>query len=462
MQIASLPQALPSPCQDKKPSLPKKLKPQPAAKVKRGSVEILIFQVLKRVGESKYTQFEFTYYPHAGADRERVRRADLEDAKREAEVVATKLSNGEGEVLKLTTSDRAVYLQSLDSLRALPAPKPLNLFVAEAVAATLRLPENMTIGEAVELARRRSPAGFAQRTVRQVVDELVAAKDGRSTGDIKDLQGRGGRFADNFQMPIAQVTGSMIEDYLDELDLEPRTLKNHFGVITRIFRFAVRRKYLPKDSLDELEIIELPDAPDGEIAIYSPSEMAEILSSARPEIVPWICTAGFSGIRSAEIQRLDWSNVNFVERHIEVPAKKAKTKSRRLAPLPENSTQWLQPYRKPQGRLAVFDNMAKQILKLVGEINARRQQIAAKEGTAFKEFKWRRNGLRHSFVSYRIAEIKDAAQVAIEAGNSPDIIFRNYRKVVSEAEAAKWFAIAPLLQENVLMLSPSASIPGSH
>jgi len=57
---------------------------------------------------------------------------------------------------------------------------------------------------------------------------------------------------------------------------------------------------------------------------------------------------------------------------------------------------------------------------------------------------WRRNALRHSFCSYRLAQIKNAAEVALEAGNSPKIIFQHYRELVAPQEAAKWFSIVPI------------------
>ena len=34
-----------------------------------------------------------------------------------------------------------------------------------------------------------------------------------------------------------------------------------------------------------------------------------------------------------------------------------------------------------------------------------------------------------------------AAQVALEAGNSPQMIFRHYRELVRPADAEKWFAV---------------------
>jgi hypothetical protein len=35
---------------------------------------------------------------------------------------------------------------------------------------------------------------------------------------------------------------------------------------------------------------------------------------------------------------------------------------------------------------------------------------------------WKRNGLRHSFISYRIAPVKNENTVSLEAGNSPQMI----------------------------------------
>ena len=56
---------------------------------------------------------------------------------------------------------------------------------------------------------------------------------------------------------------------------------------------------------------------------------------------------------------------------------------------------------------------------------------------------WKHNALRHSFCSYRLADVKSAAQVALEAGNSPQMIFQHYRELVTEKGAKAWFGITP-------------------
>ena len=51
--------------------------------------------------------------------------------------------------------------------------------------------------------------------------------------------------------------------------------------------------------------------------------------------------------------------------------------------------------------------------------------------------------MRHPFIYYRIAVVKSADQVVLEAGNSPSIIFKNYRELATDDEAAAWFNILP-------------------
>ena len=60
---------------------------------------------------------------------------------------------------------------------------------------------------------------------------------------------------------------------------------------------------------------------------------------------------------------------------------------------------------------------------------------------------WKHNALRHSFISYRVADIKNVDQVALEAGNSPAIIFQHYRELVAEVTAKEWFGVTPALVE---------------
>ena len=54
--------------------------------------------------------------------------------------------------------------------------------------------------------------------------------------------------------------------------------------------------------------------------------------------------------------------------------------------------------------------------------------------------------LRHSYGTYRLPILKSADALALEMGNSADVIFRHYRRPVSEATAQAYFAIMPNTQ----------------
>lgn len=57
--------------------------------------------------------------------------------------------------------------------------------------------------------------------------------------------------------------------------------------------------------------------------------------------------------------------------------------------------------------------------------------------------KWKHNALRHSFISYRVAKIKNVNELAMEAGHSPDMSFKHYRELVTEKEADACFGVTP-------------------
>src|SRR5262249_53908896 len=135
--------------------------------------------------------------------------------------------------------------------------------------------------------------------------------------------------------------------------------------------------------------------------------------------------------RDAEIKRLDWSEVDLVRGHIEVKARKAKSARRRIVPIQANLSAWLRPYSDRQGCVAPNGNRKKL------------DRIRRAAGLA----KWPRNGLRHSYASYRLAAVHDAPRVASELGHtSPAMLYNTYREVVRPDEAEKYWQIAPATQ----------------
>jgi integrase len=66
--------------------------------------------------------------------------------------------------------------------------------------------------------------------------------------------------------------------------------------------------------------------------------------------------------------------------------------------------------------------------------------------------RWLKNGLRHSFASYRLAATNDAAGVAAELGHSTSqMLYSTYRELVLPEDAEQYWKITPLTRmSNVL------------
>lgn len=410
----------------------------PPIVVKQGSISVKIYVGKNRIyrtnpetGErelqSEHPQYTLAYYD--GSERVRRKFTSEYKAREEAENALIKLANGENEALRLKGADRADYVRAMQKLQELSEDPNLVVAVEDYTSARRRLPSDVSLNECVNSYLRRHPAGLPPVTVSEVIDELVEVKRnaGKSDVYIKDLESRLGKFGDAMNIRISSVTGKQIEDYIRGLGKAPRTQNNIRRLIGTLFKFAIRRGYLPKDH-DEMAGVEKADDSGGEIEVFTPDELNQLFDAARPEMIPYLAIAAFAGLRASEIQRLDWSEIKLPRKIIEVKAAKAKTASRRIVPVTDNLVAWLTPYAQPFGPVMPFENASKQLT-----------EILAKDA----KLRWKRNGLRHGFISYRLAIIKDMARVALEAGNSPQMIIKHYRELVTEEEAKKWFGKMP-------------------
>ena len=140
--------------------------------------------------------------------------------------------------------------------------------------------------------------------------------------------------------------------------------------------------------------------------------------------------------------RLTWHDLERRGGHIEITAKQAKTASRRLIPILPNLSAWLRVAPR-NGNERLWPRSANRYFEA-------QKQAASKAGIC-----WKANALRHSFISYRVALTKDIAAVALEAGNSAQMIFAHYRELCTESEAAEWFGIVPATAEarNILQMN---------
>jgi integrase len=198
----------------------------------------------------------------------------------------------------------------------------------------------------------------------------------------------------------------------------------------------IRLKYAPKDLAEEIQAIQKPTIQESEVIIWSIAEMEELLRHSPTECIPYIVIGGFCGLRPSEILRADWSDITPCGGYIAVRARKG-AKARRNAPICEQAKVWLKPFQRKSGPISNHPRSSKIHRMIMTAINARRSQNNQ------PTFKWKDNALRHSFGSYRVAQIKNIIQTAHEMGNSPQMIQRHYLHLVTPEDGEGFFSISP-------------------
>ena len=325
---------------------------------------------------------------------------------------------------------------------------PLHVVASEYACAVEKLDNAGTLHQAVEFYLRNTTRPEMERTVPQVVEEIVQVKgcDGLSRRYIEDLRNRLGRFAKDFQVPISTVRTREIGEWLRKLKIGARSRNNYRNLIVTLFSFARKQGYWGADRLNPAINVDRAKVRGGAIVIFTPSELSEMLAVATGHECLAIAIGAFAGIRQAEILRLRWENFNWEEQVIDLGSEQTKTASRRLVPILPALTAWITPHRKAHGRLFPFDEdtgFHRVYKSVVKKVNAARPEDQ-------RDFKWKKNALRHSYASYRLAMVEDVAKVSLEMGNSPQKVFNNYRKVVTKSQATAWFGIIPSAPENVV------------
>jgi integrase len=280
-------------------------------------------------------------------------------------------------------------------------------------------------------------------TAAQLVDELLKVKeaDGASKRYLSDLRSRLNQFSEIFDgQPVAEITAPQIDEWLRSLSdketgkrLSPITRNNFRRVLIVAFNFARDRGYCldnPAAKTAKAKVIE------GTIGILTVDETIRLLEKADAEIIPYIAIGAFAGLRRAELEQLDWKEIDRQSGLIEVIASKAKSARRRFVHIQPNLAKWLQPYGRLSGN--VTPPKYRELLD------------AAREAARIEE--WPHNALRHSFASYHLARFNNAAALALELGHtSAHLVFQHYRQLVKPKEAERYWKIIPAApQKNVI------------
>ena len=299
-----------------------------------------------------------------------------------------------------------------------------------------------TIADAIEFYLPHLQASNRKCTFRELVDKILSAKksDVASERYLIDLRCRLGQFSENFgDRIVSEIQCHEIDEWLRGLKVSPVTRNNSRRVLRTAFSFAVKRNYCVDNPVTKTAKAKEIKGP---IGILRVAETARLLEAATPDVLPYLAIGLFAGLRRAELERLDWSEIDFESGLIEVTAQNSKTAQRRLVTMQPNLREWLLPLRKHKGNVTPSNCFRESF-----------EQAREAAGIA----KWPDNALRHSFASYHLAHFKNAASTALELGHHDSrITFAHYRELVKPKDAEKYWNLKPTADASSKVVSISA------
>lgn len=324
--------------------------------------------------------------------------------------------------------------------------------IQDAAKAVERLAGKTSLENAAAFFMERNFPEGGERNIGQLVEDYIASRQNveRRADTIRDIRGRlgcatprnierqrGGTlhvkafgFAKDFaDTPVAHVSTTDLERWMERHAGKNRYTKRNMRVhLVALFNFAKERKFVRENPA---AILLTPNIPKREkrkpyvMAVEDVEKAMRYVAKVFPEMVPYMALCMFAGIRPTECTRLDWKQINFDRKEIEIVGEVSKTGDERFVEMSDNLIAWLMEHRKPTGAIYFSRDALAHIRQDSG-------------------VRWTPDCMRHSFGSYHMAQYDNAGKTALQMGHREiDTTFEHYRRAVRKEDAARFWQIVP-------------------
>jgi integrase len=263
---------------------------------------------------------------------------------------------------------------------------------------------------------------------RRYLDELESS--GRRENYFKTMRQWLAQFTDQLgYLKIPAVTQKDIKPiYAKVLERSKSTWKNR---CSSFFSWAIKNSYCVENPAEKLQT---PILDRKRPHILTVEQCRTLLSKCPIKSLPGLVLMLFAGIRPFEAKQVTHPAISFDKQSITIDGEIAKTRSFRVIKMSDNLMAWIN-YCKKEGLRFPFSPALKQMTEQFAMI------LNLKT--------WPRDCLRHTAASYMLMRDKSADKVALELGNSPQILHRHYKNLVSEEDCAAFWEIMPDVRKKI-------------
>jgi len=427
----------------------RRLKMKPI-KVSRGNQTVTIRYEEPRDGRLPYR----LEWEENGEDRSEMYET-LEKAKTGADLKLTALTSGQRVMTKEEVDDLFGFQQQVETLneRLESAGRTLDQVISDVVAAAELLP-GWTAAAMAQFIREN----HGVKNLKNVAESIEAYIEYLKSGYKRKYSSKYIRDAKNYLGSYAGIFGSrridLVEseenlNFINGYRVEPdkrtdpatigqdglapasqKTRNNIYNYLDQLFKFAKQvLGALPKRLATAIEMLKAPEFITPTPEIYDPGELMQ-LYGALPDIecILFVSLQLFSGLRPCEAQDLEVKDLRRNEKgkfaYIYISQELAKKD-------PKTGKNKVRTRRPPiTGPLLAL--LAQIQLPKSGKLFQSRVAARILARAEAVGLRWKYDGLRHSFVAYRLESTKNRSQVAKEAGHEIPVQIEHYEGLIED------------------------------
>lgn len=266
---------------------------------------------------------------------------------------------------------------------------------------------------------------------------------------LKDLQDKFGN------RNVRDFKGQELSGYLFGLPYSKVTLRNKRNYLLGAFGWWKKQDWLEDNPMKKVETPIVQIKEPGILTVAETKQLFRVNEKVDPEICGLLALGAFAGMRSSAISRIDYSEIDLLQRGILTPAEKTKKKRRQwIEDLPDNLWEWIK-----KTPMHAFDMTHRQMLHRRSIAFKRAGLLVEADDLARENAKRERQGidlldqspkcppknaLRHSFVTYHVALHRNPGKTAlIVSHRDQECLYKHYLGISNQQDAKEYFQIFP-------------------